>query len=1023
MSLNNEWHNRVKIWLNELKNHFYRELGVIEFTGFITKEQLRVREALNRPFVAMPQGTRWGAKWEYGWFKGDIRLPEEAAGKRIVIKLDLGGESTVYINGAVAGAKDKEHHEITLCMNGIPGESYAIIAECYAGHGPRLENISPVPPGRVAVPEPGPAQATVGRSTFGIWEEDAYQLWIDVDTLYQVRCNINENSLRAMEIDKGLKDFTLIVDFELPYEERIKTFKACRERLKRLLLCVNGSTAPTMFIFGQSHLDLAWLWPFAETERKCARTLATQLALMDEYPDYRFLLTQPPLFLVLKEKYPELYERVKEKIQAGQIMPEGGMWVEADTNLPGGESLIRQFIYGKRFFREEFGINSELLWLPDVFGFSAALPQIMKGCGIKYFCTKKIFDNYNGGDPFPYNLFMWEGIDGSRVLTHIIRKSNSPIDPQTLIKRWEFDRKQKDGLSSFLFPFGYGDGGGGPVRDHLEYVSRMKDLEGVPRTRMCHPNEFFRDIEEQGLPEERYVGELYFQAHRGTYTSQAKTKKANRKCELALREAEMWGSAAKIIGGRAYPYDDLERAWKKVLFNQFHDILPGTSIRRVHEEAETDYREALAVAATIKNSSVSSLISNEDGRITVFNSLSWDRRELVALPAEFKAVCCSKGDIQPVQVIEGRAFTEITVPSCGWTTLQAVDETVATPNVLKANENCLENKVLRIKFNDAGEITSIYDKEACRELAAGLCNSFKMYKDVTTCYDAWDIDSMYEKLPVELDEKAIINVVCEGPLVATLRIERKLHNSRLTQEVSLRRGSRRVEFKTTVDWQESHKLLKVAFPVNIHSDEGIQEIQFGHIRRPSHRSRQYDADRFEVCNHKWTAVMEGNRGFAVLNDCKYGINVFNGSINLTLLKSALVPDMYADKGVQEFTYAFYAWNGPFIESGVVREAYELNCPVLAVKGSAGEKSLFRLDHPAVIIETVKLAEDRSDDLIVRLYESLGSTVRCALHVDLPVMKAVQTNMLEADEEELDVKEREIGLEFRPFEIKTVRLKF
>jgi alpha-mannosidase len=1043
MSLNNEWGNRVKVWMNELKEHFFRELGIIELEGFTTKELLPMEEALKGSFKPVPQGTRWGGKWEYGWFKGQVTLPDMAKGKRIVIRLNPGGEGIVYINGVISGAKDKQHHEITLCMEGIPGQAYDILTECYAGHGPQIENISPTPPGRVAVPEPGPTQAVIGKSTFGIWEEEAYQLWMDVDTLLQVRLNIDENSLRTAEIDRALKDFTLIADYEEHYEKRVKTFKACRERLKPLLECVNGSTSPTMFIFGQSHIDLAWKWPFAETIRKCARTLSTQMSYMDEYPGYRFFLSQPPIYILLMKHYHSLYEKVKKKVKSGQIMPEGGMWVEADTNLPGGESLIRQFIYGKSFFYEEFGVESELLWLPDVFGFSASLPQIMKGCEINYFATQKILRSYTGGEPFPYNVFMWEGIDGSQVLAHIFFKHNSLIDPGTVINRWN-DRKQKDGISTFLFPFGYGDGGGGANRDHLEYVERIKDLEGVPKTKMCHPTDFFKDIEKNGIPENTYVGELYFQAHRGTYTSQAKMKKGNRKCEFALRNAELWASVAKQAGNYSYPYDKMDDLWKKVLFNQFHDIVTGASIKRVHEEAEADYNYVLQQAGHIENAAVSSMLQGESG-VAVFNSLSWDRTELVALPEGFQAALSYTGDVLPVQLIEGKAFAEVKIPSCGWTTIKTVRSGDRTPvlygeacaanmeeekgeldnskSLLMATERLLENEFLQIKFNDIGEITSIYDKEVSHELTAGLCNSFKMYKDVTNCYDAWDIDSMYEKLPVELDGKAAISVLYSGPLAAAVKIERMLAGSFMSQEVLLRRGSRRVEFKTTIDWKESHKLLKVAFPVDIHTNEGVHEIQFGHVRRPNHRSRQYDADRFEVSNHKWTAVMEENRGFAVMNDCKYGVNVLGGNINLTLLKSPLVPDMYADKGLHEFTYAIYAWNGPFVESGVVREAYELNCPVYRKEGAAGDRSLFSIDVQDVIIETVKPAGDGSDDIIIRLYEACGTRTRCTLFTSLPAMKAVKTNLLEVDEKSLIINDSKIELELKPFEIMTIRLCF
>ena len=388
-------------------------------------------------------------------------------------------------------------------------------------------------------PEPPETQAVIGKSTFGIWNETAYMLWLDVQTLHLVRDNLDPDSLRVAEIDQALKKFTTTVDFETSPEKMIETMEKCRRDLKPLMECVNGSTTPELFAFGHSHIDVAWLWPLAETEKKCTRTFATQIALMEEYPEFKFLQSQPHLYMMVKEKYPRLYKKICEFIKKGQFIPDGGMWVEPDTNVTGGESLIRQFIHGKKFFMDEFGVESRLCWLPDVFGYSGAFPQIMKGCEVDYFSTQKILWHYKGGTSFPYNTFWWEGIDGTRVLAHIHFDYNSHTSPDILIKRWK-DREQKDGISTRLLPFGYGDGGGGPTRDHIEYLIRCKDLEGVPKTRICEPMDFFRDLEKKGIPDAVYVGELYLQVHRGTYTSQAKTKKGNRKSEILLREAEMW---------------------------------------------------------------------------------------------------------------------------------------------------------------------------------------------------------------------------------------------------------------------------------------------------------------------------------------------------------------------------------------------------------------------------------------------------------------------------------------------------
>ncbi len=1022
MSLNPEWLRRVTNWRDELPYHFYRPLGAVALSGFVTKAQLTAEEALAHDFAPMPVGTRWGAKWEYGWFKGAFTLPPEAAGRRIVLRADPGGESAVWVNGRLVGAVDRQHTEITLAMHGTAGTRYEILIEAYAGHGLRTSGKGPVGYGRESVPEPPPTQAVVGETTFGIWNEEVYQLWLDVETLFQTRNQLEPDSLRVAEIDAGLKDFTLIADPELPPDEFLVTVRQARDRLKPLLECINGSTAPTLYAIGHSHIDVAWLWPLQETERKMARTISTQLALMEEYDEFKFIQSQPHLYWMLQRRYPEKYAEVKAAVQAGKIIPEGGMWIEADTNISGGEALIRQFLAGKRFFKQEFGVDNVLLWLPDVFGYSGALPQIMIGCGIKYFATQKIFWTYNGGDPFPYNTFMWEGIDGSTVLAHIFNDYNSLTDPNALSQRWK-QRVQKDGINAILLSFGYGDGGGGPTRNHLEFLRRARDLEGLPRVKMASPVEFFQDQERRGLPRERYVGELYFQAHRGTYTSQAKTKRGNRKSELALREAELWGVAARALAGPGYNYPTaaLTEAWRTVLLNQFHDILPGSSIHRVYEEAEAGYAEAIATATAAADAAKVAL-TRPDEAVTVFNSLSWPRQALVKLPPGATAAADLSGRPVPVQVIAGDAWAEALVPACGWTTLSLhAQEGAREPSQpVRATARCLENDLLRLEFNERGEITSIWDKEVGRELAAGPCNSFKMYRDVPGAWDAWDIDSMYAETPVELPEPATIEVVTAGPLIATLRVSRQLHHSTMTQEISLRRGARRVDFATTVDWRESHKLLKVAFPVNIHANEAIHEIQFGHIRRPNHYSRPFDANRFEVCNHKWTALAEENRGCAVLNDCKYGVNVLGNSINLTLLKSALAPDMTADKGLQTFTYSFYAWNGSLAASDMVREAYDLNVPITIAPGNAGERTLFNVDAPNIVIETIKPAEDGSADVIVRLYEAKHMTTRATLTTILPARRAVQTNMLEAFEAELPWADGRTTLEFRPFEIKTVR---
>ena len=1000
MALSPEWQRRVERWLDVLWSLCYRPLETIPLSGFTTMEQLTSEQALAREFAPMPPGTRWGAKWEYGWFKGECILPQACGGQRVVLCVDVGGEALVWIDGQIAGARDREHTEITLALSGQPGARYSILMEAYAGHGLLNVGTGPVPFGAESVPEPGMAQAVMGESTFGVWLEEVYQLAIDWSTLYELHKHLDPLCLRVAEIAQALMDATMIVDVELPEAEMLETVRAGRARLRPLLECVNGSTMPTLFAFGHAHLDVAWLWPLAETERKNACTAANQLALMAEYPEYKYLQSQPHLYHMLKTRYPDLYARFKGAVGLGQVIADGAMWIEADTNLTSGESLIRQIMYGRRFFREEFGVDSRVLWLPDVFGYSGALPQILRGCGISGFATQKITWTYNGGDPFPYNTFLWEGIDGATIPAHIFTDYNSRTRPDALLERWN-TRLQKNGISTTLLAFGWGDGGGGPTRDHMEYLRRVTDLEGVPRVKLSSPAEFFHDLERRGLPRERYVGELYFQAHRGTYTSQAKTKQGNRRSEFALREAELWATAARALNAFGFSPRTLDETWRAVLLNQFHDILPGSSIHRVYEEAEAAYTRVIETASKVARDAACTFTDSSNA-VTVFNSLCWPRTVLVELPG---------------------GHAEVDVPACGWKTVAPSPYPDGAEGASALNHT-LENEFLRAEFDEHGEIVRLLDKETGRDVLAGPGNRFLLFKDVPTRWDAWDIESMAEQSPVELNEPVTLEVISSGPLIAQLRLTRKLHHSTLTQVISLRRGARRIEFATTVDWQERHKLLKVSFPANIHASAAIHEIQFGHLRRPNHGSRPYDADRFEVPQLKWSALAEENRGVAILNDSKYGISVNGNCLNLTLLKSAVAPDMTADRGTQTFTYALYAWNGSLAESNVVHEAYELNCPVLVLPGAVREpeRSLFSVDAPNIILETVKPAEDGSPDVILRLYESKRMATSCVLTTALPVRAASQTDMLENDLEQLECASGKIVLEFRPFEIKTVRLK-
>ena len=966
--------------------------------------------------------------------RGKVTLPQEAQGKRIVMNLVTGGETTVFVGGKSFGTYRADwvvtphHFLVDNCLTacGEAGRSYDILLEAYAGHFYPESPMGgcatgPVLPGSYQDPKVEGKRATLGNITYGIWNEDAYQLYMDVETLSMLGEQLDPESLRADKIARALEQYSLTVDFEQPLDARIESYKAAREVLRPALEAKNGSTAPVFYAIGNAHLDLAWLWPMHETHRKTSRTFAAQLRLLDEYPEYKFLQSQPASYVMCREHYPELYERIKQAIRDGRWIAEGAMWVEPDTNMTSGESLVRQVVHGKRFFKEEFNVDSVVLWLPDTFGYSAALPQILSNCGVRYLVTQKIFWSYNEGDQFPYHYFTWQGADGSKIDTFLPTSYTYRTDPKELCETWG-KRVQKRGLDAFLLPYGYGDGGGGPCRDHVEYLMREKDLEGMPRVRMESPTRFFQDMEAEGGPEHTYVGELYFSAHRGVFTSQAAIKRGNRKAELALREAEMWATMA-MLNGAEYPLARMDAAWKKLLLNQFHDILPGSSIGKVYELARQDHRWIQAEADAVRDDAIRTLVKG-DG-VTVFNSLSFARTGVVVLPEAFaNGAITADGEEISTQKTEEGVLALVNVPACGAISLLPADVS-AMPEIANAalteGGAVIENALVRAVLNERGEVVSFVDKESGREFADGPMNRLLMYKDVPRLFDAWDIDSNYILQPVEIDEPVTLTVSAKSGLRAAIRMERRVLNSTFSQEIVLEADSRRLDFVTHVDWHELHRLMKVSFPVKVQTTEAINEIQFGYMTHPTHRSRLYDSDRFEVCNQRYSALCDASHGAAVLNDCKYGISVLGNEMQLTLLRAASSPEMRADNGEHVFTYAFTAWEGSFLDSPVVAEAYDLNVPLQVAEGACPIFSAFVTDAPNVFIDTVKPAEDGSGDIILRLYESKRADTPCVLSVNVPASRIYACDMLENQLEELPIEEGCVKLHFHTFEVKTLRL--
>ncbi len=984
MNIGRQWNDRLRMWAEQFPKHYYRQFATVPVSYFTTMDHIPFEAAAQGHYASAPVGMKWGKKWEYGWFRTQIEIPEPLAGKRVVFTLNTAEEMLVWVNGQEAGAIDKKHRFITLSRCASSGEKYEIIAECYAGHGVRNEGAGPVAYGESSVPEPPENQVTVGPSHFGVWNEELFQVAMDYLTLYSLVQKLPEKSLRTMKIVEGLKKFTYIADFELPEPELTASVVEAGKVLKPLLACKNGPTMPEYTVFGQSHLDLAWLWPVEETMRKTARTYSNQLSLMEEYEDYHFLLCEPPILEWLKELYPNVYARVLNKVKEGKFYPEGALWVESDINIPSGESLIRQFAWGKRWYRKELGVDSKMAWMPDTFGFSAVLPQIMKKCQIPYFATQKLVRQDPECQSFPYNVFWWEGMDGSRVLSHTFKKNNANFQPGDLITRWEEDRVQQENIDGLMFPYGFGDGGGGPTREMVEMAQRCADLEGAPRCHMESPVAYFERLESV---ENTFRGELYLAWHRGTLTSQAKTKRGIRRAEMALKRLE-YVISRQLLAGKEMPdawQEKLEELWKKLLFNTFHDIAPGSSIACVHERAEQELIEV----ATECGYMWAEILGSFEKKATIYNPNSWPRvYRGVQIPAQSSI---------------------------------ALDRTAPweNPNRVRylPEENCyeLQNHRLVCRINDRGELISVKRPGGGTEYMAGIGNRFMMFKDVNTCYDAWELGSMYENLPVALDETVCVTIPEDG--AAYLLIERTLHNSKVVQQIRLE--DERLTFTTVIQWQEKHKILKVAFPVNAYANEAFHEIQFGYVKRPVHRSYQTDKDRYEVCNHRYTALTDGAHGAAVLNNGKYGVNVVENEIRLTLLKSAMMPDQNADRGEQSFTYAFYPFDGPFQDSDVVQQAVELNEPLLVGGICEDIGPIFLSDAKNVIVDTIKPADTTPNALLVRVYEAMGKQTDCAFTVNDRIQKVVETDMLEENPADTDLQ----NVHFGPFEIKTFLLYY
>lgn len=1038
---------RIGKFLSYLEKQIYPQKMELENIRFIqTEERFSNVEKLDTTAWELFDGREfWGGHREYYWFDMTARIPEEFEGKCVCFELLTGREGqwdatnpqfTCYVNGVLRQGLDVNHREVLLTESAKAGESYRIVLSAFTGD----QNFK--------------LKLQVSIKVLDRLTEKYYY---DIKVPYETACLLDSEDRDYIAIIQTINESVNLVDFRqensAEYRESIQKADGYMEQEFYKKRC-STENRPTICCVGHTHIDCAWMWTLKVTQDKAVRSFSTVLELMRRYPEYKFMSSQPLLYKFVKKNAPQVYEEIKRRVKEGRWETEGAMFVEADCNLSSGESLVRQIIYGKRFFKEEFGKDNIVLWLPDVFGYSAALPQIMKKTGIRYFMTTKI--NWNEFNRMPYDTFMWRGIDGTEILTHFIPTRdyqdgpknanrtnffttyNGIINPSQVKGSWK-RYSQKYLNQETLLAYGYGDGGGGPTTWMLENQRRLeKGIPGCPNTKQSHVREFFENLEAE-VSTNKYLptwsGELYLEYHRGTYTTMARNKKGNRKSEFAYENIEWLGVLEDCLSGQEYPRELLRWGWETILKNQFHDILPGSSIKEVYDDSKRDYEELLSRAHQEMDTQKQRLadgVKAKAGDVVVFNPNGFLGSGIVCFKSEEKITALERnGCLFPVQkTADGNCLFEVDmVPPRGYETFSLPENSdLQKENTLYVDTAHMENQYFILEFNEKGQFSRIFDKKCRRELLkpgqAG--NVIMSYEDRPHNYDAWDINNYYTEKSWEVDQVESIEVLEKGPVRAALRIVHPYLQSRMVQTIYLYAETPRVDIRTEIDWREHLILLKDLFPVDIHTEEATFDIQYGNVTRPTYSNTSWDFAKFEVCAHKWIDLSEWGYGVSFLNDCKYGVSVRDGVVGLTMLKSPIYPNSEADKEYHEFWYSIYPHENGWRQGGTVRQAYQFNNTMTAaVKKLSGNDlpvkySLAAVDKENIVIEVVKEAED-SDALIIRMYECYNARTNAVLKVGRTFKKAVECDMLENEEKELTCFDGKVNLTFHPFEIKTVKL--
>lgn len=1028
MLVNQKTLNKFIAIENRYENLRYKKVGEVP-VKYCEPSENHSSEPQNVEWKDAINGTKWGDNFKVAWFKGDIVLPDECIGEKVLVRSNTGTEGTFMgqtlfiVDGEEMGIFDKHHKTVMMTKSGIKDRSYHLAFEAYAGN---------------ELPGTGPDENNgipfKGCRSFNSIEillerDDVTAFVYDFKVLRLLTNVLDNNSLRKNKIIKGLVKVFEIVDampMDVEEEQWRPKLKKAREVMKTLLEAKNGSTTPFFGIVGHSHIDTAWLWTLDETWRKCARTFSSALNLMEQYPDFKFMQSAPCHVEIMKEKYPSIYKRIKEKVKEGRWEPNGAMYIEPDCNIPSGEAFVRQLLIGQKSTRKMFGYTSDILWLPDVFGYSAALPQILKECNVDFFCTTKL--SWNDTNRFPYDTFVWKGIDGSEVLSHFFHIDSWP-DPESITTQWNYI-ENKDVQDKRLMAMGYGDGGGGPLSEMIEISQRVKDLEGCPKVDYINTSEFMNKIKEEFEDIPVWNGELYLELHRGTLTSIADIKRLNRKSEVALRDSELLCTMA-ALKGNDYPKEDLEMIWKKFLINQFHDILPGSSIAKVNDEAIEDFNDIIKKANKLTDVSLSKVFESQkdQDQVMILNNLSWEREKNISLENIPKEMYPISNEIKSqwitdIQGIDKLIVSNLNIPAFGSKKVKLAKIKKESKSLFTILDKCIETPFYSVKFDNIGGIEYLFDKNNNRNIAKeeSSLNTFWIGEDAPDYWSNWDIDSDQE-LKMKICTGFISReIIANGDVQLRLRSHYNIGRlSKLVQDIIFYSDNNRIDFETKVEWEEKHQLLKVGFPVDILCDKAKSEIQYGFVDRASHRNLSEDRARFEVCNHKWTDISEEGFGVALLNDCKYGISIHENEMKLTLLKSSLRPDPRGDKGTHYFTYSLLPHKGRFSVKNVTRPAYELNIPVISTMVSDDVEEiqgLIKVDNSNIIVESIKWAED-GQGFIIRLYEAGKSRAKVNIALGIKVKEIIETNMLEEPKESTNVNENKVTLEFKPFQIKTL----